>query len=174
MKKIIYHGKYLKLSEENIAGHIYERVSIRNGIRILPMENNKIIFIKEYRKHENKSSIKLISGWIDKKSKSALTIAKEELKEEASMKAKYWETFYIYNTNNSTVEENITYFIAKELTKLKKQINPDHDIVEEIVALTELDLLKKLRAKEILWGKDITVVLMLFKKLGKYYLQKSK
>ncbi|HIP50374.1 MAG TPA: hypothetical protein EYG99_02900 [Candidatus Pacebacteria bacterium] len=165
MRKIVYRGKYLTMSTEEIDGHIYERVSVRSGIRVLPIRNGKILFIREYRKHEQGSRLKLIGGWVDKKNKTSLEIAKEELSEEVSMKANDWELFYTYKTLNGTIEEEVDYFIASDLEKLPPQKNPDSDIVEEIIFLSELELKEKLREKEILWDKDITVALMFFEKL---------
>jgi len=129
------------------------------------LRNGKILFIREYRKHEQGSRLKLIGGWVDKKNKTSLEIAKEELSEEVSMKANDWELFYTYKTLNGTIEEEVDYFIASDLEKLPPQKNPDSDIVEEIIFLSELELKEKLREKEILWDKDITVALMFFEKL---------
>ncbi len=165
MRKIIYKGKYLTMSTEKIGKHLYERVTMRAGVAVLPIKDNKILFIREYRLHEKKSSLKLLSGWIDKKGMSPLQIAQEELREEISMKADKWRLFYKYDTKNYTVEETKTYFIAEDLQQLPPQENPDSDIVEEIVFLDEKELKEQLLNKEILWDKDIVVALMFFEEL---------
>ncbi len=165
MRKIIFQGKYLTMSTEEIDGHLYERVTMRAGVAVLPVKNNKILFIKEYRPHEKKSSLKLLGGWMDKKGMSPLQIAQEELREEISMKAGKWKLFYKYDTKNYTIEETKSYFIAEDLQQLPPQKNPDSDIVEEIVFLDKEELKEKLLNKEILWDKDITVALMLFERL---------
>ncbi len=169
MRKIIHQGKYLTMSTEEIDGHLYERVTMRPGLAILPVKNDKILFIKEYRTHEKKSSLKLISGWVDKEDKTTLETAQEELREEASMEAEKWELFYEYNTTNFTIEEKKSYFIAENLQKLPPQKNPDTNLVEEIVFLNEKEIKEKLLTKELLWSKDFLVVLMYFeeKKLKK-------
>jgi len=38
MRKIVYRGKYLAMFTEEIDGHIYERVSVCSGIRVLPIK----------------------------------------------------------------------------------------------------------------------------------------
>ena len=166
MRKIIYKGKYLTMSTEEIEGHVYERVSVRSGIRVLPAKDNKILFIKEFRKHEQGSRLKLIGGWVDKENKTPLEIAKEELREEVSMKASDWELFYTYEIPNGTIEEKVDYFIAKDLEELSPQENPDSDIVEEIMFLDKKEFKEKLQAKELRWDKDVTVALMLFENLS--------
>ena len=150
------------MSTEDVDGHIYERVSVRSGVRVLPIENGKMLFIKEFRKHEGKARLKLIGGWRDKEDLTSLEIAKEELREEISMKARNWSKFYTYETPSGTIEESVDYFVAQDLEKLPPQKNPDSDIVEEIIFLNKLELKEKLKAREIMWDKDITVALMFF------------
>jgi ADP-ribose pyrophosphatase YjhB (NUDIX family) len=167
MRKNVFEGKYLTASTENVDGHIYERVSMLSGVRVIPVEDDKILFIREYRKHEKQSRLKLIGGWVDKEEKNSEEIAKEELREEVSMSAKKWELFYTYNTPNQTIEERVDYFVAKELTKLSKQYNPDGDVVEDVVFLTQKQVKEKLINREILWDKDMVVVLLLFDQINK-------
>ena len=163
MRRIIHQGKYLTMSTEEIDGHLYGRVTERPGIAVLPIKNDKVMFIKEYRPHEGKSSLKLLGGWMDKEDKTTLEIAQEELREEASMKAEKWKLFYEYDTTNFTIEEKKSYFIAENLQKLPPQNNPDNYIVEEIIFLGEKEIKEKLATKELLWSKDFLVVLMYFK-----------
>ena len=166
MRKIIFQGKYLTMSTEEIKGHLYERVTMRSGIRVLPINNdNKILFIKEYRQHEKSAQWKLIGGWVDKEKLTPLEIAKEELREEVSLKAGKWKLFYEYKIPNGTIEEDVYYYIAEDLQQLSLQENPDSDIVEEIVFLNEKELKEKLFKKEIIWDKDVTVALMLFEEM---------
>ncbi len=166
MRKTIYQGKYLTMSTEKINGHLYERVSIRSGVRVLPIKNGKVLFIREFRKHEGRARLKLIGGWVDKENLTSLEIAQEELREEVSYQAGNWEKFYTYQIPNGTIEEKVDYFIARDLTKLPSQHNPDNDIVEEIVFLDRAELIEKLKKKEILWDKDMAVVLMFFESLS--------
>jgi ADP-ribose pyrophosphatase len=160
MRKIIYQGEYLTMSTENIAGHIYERVALRPGVKILAIKNNKILFIKEYRTHEKSARWKLVSGWVDKKNKTTLEIAKEELREEASYRANNWRLFHQHNTPNQTIEQSVSYFLATDLKLLSKQKNPDSNIVEEITFLNKNEVIEKLQKKEIYWDEDMAVLLM--------------
>ncbi|PID52412.1 MAG: hypothetical protein CR972_01865 [Candidatus Moraniibacteriota bacterium] len=163
MRKDVYKGKYITCSIEDIDGHLYERVTLCSGVRVLPVQDDgKILFIQEYRQHEKKSRLKLIGGWIDKNNMTALQVAQEELREEVSMKAKTWSLFYTNDTKNCTIEEHVDYFIARDIQRVSQQKNPDNDIVESVVYLDQRDVLKKLEQKELLWDKDMMVVLMFF------------
>ena len=162
MRKIIYQGKYLTMSTEDIDGHIYERVTLRPGVKILAVQDDKILFIKEYRAHEKSARWKLVTGWVDKENKTTLQIAKEELQEEASYQAKNWELFYHLQTTGGTVEVDTSYFIAKDLQQLPPQNNPDNDIVQEKKFLTKQEIIQKMQQKEIIWEDDMAVVWMYF------------
>ena len=48
MRKIIHGGKYLTMSTEDIDGHLYERVTLRPGVKVIAIQDNKFLFIKEY------------------------------------------------------------------------------------------------------------------------------
>ena len=148
------------MSTENIAGHIYERVTLKSGVKIIAIKNNKFLFIKEYRTHEKTSRLKLVSGWSDKPSKTTLEIAQEELREEACYKAKKWSLFHTSQNIGQTVEFPISYFVAEDLTLLAPQKNPDSDIVEEVVFLGHKELKEKLLDKKILWDEDVAVLLI--------------
>lgn len=168
MKEIKYKGKYLEMSEENIGGHIYERVKLRAGVAVIPVKGDKILFIREYRKHEGKSKIRLVSGWMDKEGFSSLQVAKEELSEEVNMKAEKWELFYTSGIVNGTVESQIDYFIAEDISKTEQEVqNPDGDVVEEIFWMTEKEYMEKIEKREIEWSEKSTVAMMAYRKINK-------
>ncbi|GEM_PF-1726561 len=125
-EKIVYKGKYLQVSEELINGHIFERVVLRSGVHILPIEEAKVLLIHEERPHEKQARWKLISGWVDKKGKTILEHAQEELAEEIAHQAKIWEEIKIPSNEGATVCQNIHYFIARGLRKMSHPPeNPD-------------------------------------------------
>ncbi len=126
MEKIIYQGNYISVSEQSIDGHIYERASLRPGVHVVPIKDDKVLFMKEYRTHEGIVRFKLVSGWCDKEGKTALDHAQEELAEELGMEAETWEEFHCSNAPGATVNPNTTYFICRNLKTLEhKPENPD-------------------------------------------------
>jgi len=168
MRKIVYKGNFLEVSEESREGwdHPYERVKIRSGVKILPVKDDKILFIREYRVAEQETAIKLISGWMDKEGKSPIQIAKEELAEEVGMKAEKWWEFHHMNTDNFTIENKVWYLVAENVEELEvKPENPDHDIIEEVLWLTEEEFWKMADKKNINWFSDNFVAAMLYREL---------
>ena len=155
MKEIKYKGKYLEITEENIKGHIFERVLLRPGVRVYPVKDGKILLINEFRSHEGRARWKFIGGWVDKSGKTELEIAKEELLEEVGMESGKWEQFHVFDTGDSTVGIKSTYFIVKNPTQVEKPpVNPDHDVIKEIKWVSLDDLWEMIDRKELLWDYD--------------------
>lgn len=128
MKQTVYEGKYIEVSEERIHNHVYERASLRPGVHVVPVQDNKVLLIQEERTHEDTPRWKVVSGWCDKDEKNPLAHAQEELAEEANMEAGYWEEVYQAIIPNATINPNARYFVCKDLTELSYQHpNPDEN-----------------------------------------------
>lgn len=128
MQEVKYKGNYITVTEENINGHVFERVKLRKGVHLIPYreEDNKILLIYEERIHERSPRWKLVSGWVDKEHKSILEHAQEELAEEVGYAAKYWQEIYNSDRDDLTVSPSTYFFVCKYLTKLEHPpINPD-------------------------------------------------
>lgn len=136
METTKYIGKYLKITEENIKGKVYERVYIKPAIAIIPItSDNKILFVKELRRHENpRLRIKLVSGWIEEGEKIEET-ANRELQEEIGKKAKKIISYFTIKTTGTKVEEKY-YLLALGLTD-KKLNNPDgEETIKDVIPMT--------------------------------------
>lgn len=126
MKQIIYQGKYITTSEEEINGHIYERTELIPNVHVLPIRDNKILLMNEFRTHEKSSRWKLVTGWAEKKGKTLLEHAQEELAEEVGMQAKSWKEFFDASVPHATVNLNTHYFVCTDISELAEKIdNPD-------------------------------------------------
>lgn len=126
MKHAKYRGKYITTSEEVINGHTYERTELIPNVHVMPVRDNKILLMNEFRTHEKSSRWKLITGWCEKENKNPLEHAQEELAEEVGMQAKYWEEYFNASVPNATVNLNTRYFVCKNISKLDQKIeNPD-------------------------------------------------
>lgn len=158
MKEEKYKGKYITITEEIINNHVYERVAIREGVQVFPYRDEKILLIKEYRTHEKKARYKFVSGMCDKDGKSPLNHAKEELAEEAQMKAEYWEEIYNSQVPNATINPNVHFFVCTEISELEETIeNPDSSEVLETRWCSLEDLFQLMNQKEI-WLDDVLMV----------------
>ncbi len=134
MRRIVYQGNYITVSEEEISGHLYERVSLRDGVHIIPYDEEKgILLIREYRVHEKGERWKFVSGWVDKKGKSLLEHAKEELAEELGLQAGKWTLLYQEKNKNATCSTSLHVYLCEEISPLKeKSKNPDSGEILEM------------------------------------------
>ncbi len=161
MKKTTYQGKYIEVSEERYDdGHVYERASLRPGIRVFPIQNGKLLTIKEYRRHEGVVRWKFVGGWVDKEALTDLEIAKEELEEEVGMSAEKWEEFYHSDTPHATVNSATRFFIARGIQSIDApKTNPDHDEIQETKWISLDELWELIDQKEMWWDRDAIVAL---------------
>lgn len=127
MKETRYEGNYIQVSEEVIDGHTYERALLRPGVHVIPYRNDgKIMLMHESRAHETSPRWKLVSGWIDKDSKTDLEHAIEELAEEVGHTAQTWIKLPRMDDNNFTVSFQADFFVCTDLEKIENPpLNPD-------------------------------------------------
>jgi len=119
---------------------VYSYVEINNGVCILPLLNDKIITIKQYRYPLKKWEYELPAGMIDKGEKP-LESAKRELKEETGYKAKDYKLLGHFYPSAGSTDEKVYLYLAKNLVKRKDKL----DIAEDIeVNKFNLDQIKEM------------------------------
>ncbi len=124
MEKMIYQGKFIQVSEEKIANNLWERVYLRDGVLIFPLDHNQnILMIEERRPHEkNPIRLKFVTGLIDD-GEEALETAKRELQEEIGLKPNKLEILFS-KESNGTVNNKFYQILATDLVESKLP-NPD-------------------------------------------------
>lgn len=168
MKQIKYKGKYITTSEEKINGHTYERTELIPNVHVMPVRDNKILLMNEYRNHEKDSRWKLITGWCEKENKNPLEHAQEELAEEVGMQAEYWEEIFDASVPNGTINRNTKYFLCKNISSLDQKIkNPDTGIVIDYNWFNIEDIFSMIEAKKIWPGQSILIALLCLRNLEK-------
>lgn len=168
MKEIVYNGNYITTSEEIIDGHTYERAELIPNVHVLPIRDNKILLMKEFRAHEKGYRWKLVSGWCDKTGKSPLEHAQDELAEEVGMKAENWEELLYANVPNATVNLNTYYYICTDISKLQQPIeNPDiHSTVLEYDWFSFDDIFRLINEKKMWPGASSMMAVWYLYKLN--------
>ncbi len=139
MEKIVYNGKFIKVTEEEIEGKTYERAYIIEPIIILPFnKKGELLIIKEKRLHEKpKIRWKLVTG-VYEKGVSLEENVNRELQEEIGKKASKIKHYLTVKTTG-TLNETKRYFIATGLTDSKIP-NPDGE--DSIIKVKPLSLEK--------------------------------
>jgi 8-oxo-dGTP pyrophosphatase MutT (NUDIX family) len=153
MEKMVYKGKIIQVSEETINGVVWERAYLPDGVIIFAFnEDNKILFVKEKRPHENPPyRLKPVTGMMEKDGSSPEDNANRELQEEIGFKASKLECFYTME-NTGTINGTQYFFKATGLTP-NKIPNPDgEDTIMEIVPLSMDEILRLYTNNEMKWS----------------------
>lgn len=136
-ERIVYQGKYLKLTEKMIGNDLYELAHLRPAVIIFAKNSDgKFLFIKEVRPHESPSlRLKPVTGFIDD-GDDWLTTVKRELREEVGLVAQNFELFQHMPITSSIVTDKY-FVIATELSNDPNPLtNPDDDVVREKLYLS--------------------------------------
>lgn len=140
MEKTVYQGQYLRVSERVIGDDIYELAHVRPAVIIYARnDDGKFLFVREHRPHETPAvRLKPVTGFIDD-GDDWLKTAQKELREEAGLVAKKFELYCHLPLTGSIVTDK--YFILATGLSPDPQplINPDGDVIEEIVYLDLAD-----------------------------------
>lgn len=155
----------MTLTEERLENHTYERVHLRSGVFVIPMnEKREILLIKEKRKHEGEIRWKIITGWVDKKHVDPEQIAREELAEEAQMQCQEMQQVYEVPRSKQTISTHEYYYIAKNCSDLAVPINnPDGDIVLDMKWVSESEYLELIDSQEIQISRNTGVIQYIFR-----------
>jgi ADP-ribose pyrophosphatase YjhB (NUDIX family) len=135
VEKKVYIGNYVSVAEDEINGHVFEKVYIGDGIVIFPfVANGKILLIKEKRLHENPPCrLKVITGFYEY-DQSFEENVNRELQEEVGKKANSIIK-YITLKNTGTINHTKYFAIACNLED-SKLANPDgEDTITEIIPM---------------------------------------
>ena len=164
-RKTSYSGRYLTMSEEEIGGHVYERVTLRPGVKVIPCDDDgKVLLIREKKLNERAPRWKLISGWMDKAGKDALAVAQEELAEEAGMAAEEWQEYLHWDKTGFTIEQEQWFFICRGLSRLEDPPeNPDQGTISEMMWVGMDELFGLVDNRDMLWDSDTMVVIQILR-----------
>lgn len=153
MSEVIkYQGNFLKVVEQEIENHIWEKVFLPSAVVIFPVnEKGEILLIEEYRPHELVTKrLKLVTGHIEK-GEDILLCSNRELQEEVGFRANLLENFYTYHSSG-TVNSELHFILARDLIPSKLP-NPDgeHTIIGYKFYPLE-DIPRMLKSGELGWG----------------------
>ncbi len=143
MENPAYQGKFVRVTEEEIEGSVYERVYLRHALTVLPIDNKgRVLFIKERRLHETPSiRWKPVTGFLEEYG-TVEENANRELQEEIGKIADSIQPyFHVRHTGTLNLEQH--FVIARGLRD-NKLPNPDgENSIIEVAALGLDEILKR-------------------------------
>ncbi len=143
MERAAYNGKYVRVTEEVIDNHCYERIYLQDSLIVFPIDAQKnCILVYERRPHERPDKRwKPVTGFIEPQW-DILTNANRELQEEIGQRARQLR---IYFSVRLTGTMNVThhFILATELEESKLP-NPDGEASILSVRAVDVDELERL------------------------------
>lgn len=160
----MYRGKIVRVTEEVIDDHKWERVYIMEGVHLLPFDDDgNLWLILEKRPHEvPPKRWKVVAGCVDKPL-SLEHIAQEELREELGMRARSL-IHYMDAGEKGTVVVTRHYYIASDLVSDPKK-NPDSTIVLDRRSIPFREVYNKVMRGEFGQGNTAYVIIRLYNDL---------
>lgn len=140
--KTIYNGNLIDFVVENVQlpnGETSTRELIKHPGAVAIMAftaDDKMIFVKQYRKAIEQVLLEIPAGKIDPTDESPLETGKRELEEETGYHAESFEFETSFYTSPGFANELIYIYSASGLTKVEEPLAQDEDELIELVYLT--------------------------------------
>ena len=166
MEKMKYQGKFIQVTEEKIDGNVWERVYLKDGVLIFPLDKDQnILMIEERRPHEKKNiRLKFVTGLIDE-GEDPLGTAERELQEEIGYRPNKVEILFSKETNG-TVNNKFYQILATDL-EVSKLPNPDgEDTIVSVKSFSIEDVEQMFEDGRLEYGLPYIGLLKLKKKLN--------
>lgn len=150
---IIYQGKILNLKKlhvklENGVESIREIVEHRGAVAIVVCENDKFLFVKQYRKAFEEILLEIPAGKLEE-AEAPLECAKRELEEETGYIADKIELLQIVYPSPGFCTEKIFLYKGTNLRKGKTNFDEDESLISEWIEKEEvLRMIEKGKIKD--------------------------
>ena len=146
---LIYEGVILNLKKDEVLTSdnrkcFREVVVHKGGVVILPfLDNEHIVFTKQWRYCANKALFELPAGKLDKENEEILEAAKRELKEETGYSARKWDYLGAIHTSPGFTNEILHLFKAQELIAGETNFDEFEKLESYIFTIKEIkDMIK--------------------------------
>ncbi len=164
----IYHGRIVKLNRNLVqlpnGKLVFREVVLHNeGVCILPVINNEIILVKQFRSGTNEFSLELPAGLVDKNEEHK-TAAIRELAEEtgySSSKITYFGGYYV---SPGFTNERVHLYLAENL--YPKKLQQDNDEFIELIRMPLDQIIQLIKNNEITDMKTVLLITIYLNKIS--------
>lgn len=155
----VYHSKYMSLFDDRVMlpnGKIvtYARAELKDFVTVLPLSENRVVMIENFRYPANCLSLEVPSGYVEK-GEDPRECAIRELEEEAGYKAGRLERLGWFRPWARSVRK-AHLFLAEELAEGAQR--PDETEQIEVKLLSTEEVRKKLETNEITHAPTIIAI----------------
>lgn len=137
----IFKGKIIDVQVDDVLlpnGETSKREIVRHpgAVAVIPItKDNKIVFVKQYRKPLDKTLVEIPAGKLDN-NEHPLQAAIRELEEETGYTAKELSFVTSFYTSPGFANELMYLYVTDSLEKLEEPIKGDDDEFVEVIELT--------------------------------------
>ena len=158
--EIVHKNPWYKVQKDDVIlpdGKKGEYFSIRfgKGVYIVPVRNNKIIFIKQYRYIFDNWFLELPAGGVGRN--SVIKAARKELKEETGYKAGKMKEVGKFYSANGLMKEEVYVFIARDLQFVGQELEATEGGTK-IIEININDAYKMIEDGKIIDGQTIAAL----------------
>ena len=159
-KNYVYKGKILTLRDDEVVlpnGTMAHREIIEHsgGACVLYVEDEKILFVKQYRYAYGEIMYEIPAGKLDK-GEEPIKAAARELEEEAGLKAGSLELLHVNYPTPGYTNEKIYIYRAYDCTKTAAHLDEDEFLETEYIPVEQVK--KMLKDGEIRDGKTVIAI----------------
>ena len=139
-----------------------EIVHHRGGVCVMAIVDGKIPLVKQFRYAYGEEMFELPAGKLEK-GEDAYLAGLRELEEEVGLKAESLTDFGVMYPSCGYTNEKIHLYLANNITKVKRHLDPDECIDVYYFSLDEI--LQKIKNNEIKDAKTICLVLKYYESI---------
>ncbi|MEJ6348333.1 NUDIX hydrolase [Holzapfeliella sp. He02] len=143
-----FQGKIISVDVETVKlpnGQEATREVVRhNGaVSCLAVQNNKALFVKQWREPAKAISVEIPAGKLDSKVEEPLAAIQRELNEETGYQADNWQKIYEFYTSVGFSDEKMSFYYCDSLQKLthKRSLDEDEFLSVQWLSLKEAEAL---------------------------------
>lgn len=104
-------------------------------------EQERVLCLRQYRHPAARRFVELPAGLLDAEGEEPLDVARRELREEAGLEATDWVPLTAAYSSPGISEELIHYFLARGLSEVDRDFDPEHEEAEMEVFWAPYDAL---------------------------------
>ena len=125
--KVVYKNSFFTVKENKVVRPdgkkgIYRMIHLDGGVAIVALTSKKEIYlVGQWRYTINKFSWSLPAGMV-KKNRTFLKTAKDELEEEAGIKAKNWKYLGMNYESVGAMDQKVKYYLATDLIEVGQKL----------------------------------------------------
>ena len=144
-KRVVAETPLIRLEEidlETPDGSIQKRTAVRFGgaVAVVPVVDDEVVLIRQYRTPLDAPLLELPAGKLDIPGEDRAVAAARELEEEVGYRARNLEQVARFYTSPGFADEEMTVFIATDLTRTATKPMGAEEVAAEIVRIAIADI----------------------------------